>query len=72
MDGQFKNCEKSCDFLSEEYDDQKTELQAAKSNTSGLQKRCSEVEDKCRDYETKTSKRIKNSLTLSREVCVKI
>ena len=24
MDGQFKNCEKSCDFLSKEYDDQKT------------------------------------------------
>ena len=55
MDGQLKNCEKSCDFLGKEYEDQK-ELQTAKSNISGLQKRCNDLEDKCKDYETKNPK----------------
>ena len=50
MDGQLKNCEKPCDFLGKEYEDQKKELQTAKSNISGLQKRCNDLEDKCKDY----------------------
>ena len=56
--GQLKT-EKSCDFLGKEYEDQKKELQAAKSNISGLQKRFNDLEDKYKDYETKTSKRKK-------------
>ena len=64
MEGQLKNCEKACEFLGKQYEDQKNELKAAKSNISSLQKRCNDLEDTCKDYEMKASKTHKKLLDL--------
>ena len=70
MEGQLKSCEKACDFLGKQYEDEKNELKTAKSNISGLQKRCSGLEVTCKDYEIKASKTHKKLLDLeSRNMC---
>lgn len=64
MESKLINCERSCTFLSNQYEDHKKELESAKSNVLGLQKRCTDLENKCKDYEIKSSKTHKKLLDL--------
>ena len=69
MESKLINCERSCTFLSNQYEDHKKELESAKYNVLGLRKRFTDLENKCKDNEIKSSKTHKKLLDLESRKC---